>query len=81
MSKNIRQNVFKYFVGFIYHYDQPNENLSKIYDKSRYIIWVKVFKKGPSKICRRQPLKNFTCSILEYPDPYVFKMFLIVPSF
>ena len=55
MSKILDKNVFKYFVEFIYHYDQPNENLSKIYDKSRYIIWVKVFKKGPSKICGRQP--------------------------
>ena len=25
-------------------------------------IWVKVFKKGPSKICGRQSLKNFTWS-------------------
>ena len=29
-------------------------------------MWDKVFKKGPSKICGRQPLKNFTWSILEY---------------
>ena len=34
------------------------------------IIWVKVFKNGPSKICRRQLLKNFTWSILEYFVPY-----------
>ena len=27
--------------------------------------WDKVFKTGPSKICGRQPLKNFTWSILE----------------
>ena len=31
-----------------------------------YIIWVKVFKNGPSKICGTQPLKNFTWSILEF---------------
>ena len=31
--------------------------------------WVKVFKNGPSKICERQPLKNFTYSILKYLDP------------
>ena len=31
--------------------------------------WVKVFKNGPSKICGRQPLKDFTWSILEYLDP------------
>ena len=34
-------------------------------------IWDKVFKNGPSKICGRQPLKNFTWSILEYFVPYV----------
>ena len=34
-------------------------------------IWVKVFKNGPSKICGRQPLKNFTCFVLEYIDPYL----------
>ena len=28
----------------------------------RNIIWVKVFKNGPSKICGRQPLKIFTWS-------------------
>ena len=33
-------------------------------------MWVKVFKNGPSKICGRQSLKNFTWSILEYFDPY-----------
>ena len=33
------------------------------------IKWVKVFKSGLSKICGRQPLKNFTWSILEYLDP------------
>ena len=25
----------------------------------KLIIWVKVFKNGPSKICGREPLKNF----------------------
>ena len=34
-------------------------------------IWVKVFKNGPSKICGRQTLKNFTWPILEYLDPYM----------
>ena len=29
-------------------------------------IWHKVFKNGPSKICGRQPLNNFTWSVLEY---------------
>ena len=28
--------------------------------------WDKIFKNGPSNICGRQPLKNFTWSILEY---------------
>ena len=31
--------------------------------------WVQVFKSGQSKICGRQPLKNFTWSTLEYYDP------------
>ena len=31
-------------------------------------IQVKMFKNGPSKIYERQPLKNFTWSILEYLD-------------
>ena len=30
------------------------------------IIWDKVFKNGPSKICGRQPLKKFTWSVFEY---------------
>ena len=37
--------------------------------KSFKNIWGKVFKNGPSKICVRQPLKNFTWSILEYFAP------------
>ena len=37
-------------------------------------IWDKVFKNRPSKICGRQPLKNFTCFILEYFAPYVFSL-------
>ena len=37
----------------------------------RQIIWDKVFKNGQSKICGRQPLKNFTYIILEYFLPYM----------
>ena len=33
-------------------------------------IWDKVFKNGLSNICRRQPLKNVTRSILEYFVPF-----------
>ena len=33
----------------------------------KYLIWVKVFKNGPSKICGRQPLKNL--------KSYYFKFF------
>ena len=36
-----------------------------------YFLWGKVFKNGPGKICGRQPLKNFTWSILEYFAPYL----------
>ena len=35
------------------------------------IIWDKVFKNATSKVFGRQPLKNFTWSILEYFVPYV----------
>ena len=37
-------------------------------------MWDKVFKNGPSKICGRQPLKNFTSPILEYFVPFIFKV-------
>ena len=43
-------------------------------DTSENNIWDKVFKKGPSKNCGRQPLKNFTWSILEYFLPFVFTL-------
>ena len=33
--------------------------------------WVNVFKNGPSKICVRKPLKNFSWSTLEYFVPNV----------
>ena len=33
-------------------------------------MWASVFKNGPSKICGRVSLKNFTWFILEYLDPY-----------
>ena len=35
------------------------------------MVCFKVFKNGPSEICGRQPLRNFTWSILEYFDPNV----------
>ena len=37
--------------------------------KKLFIKWGKVFKNGSSEICGRQPLKNFTWSILEYLVP------------
>ena len=37
----------------------------------KQVIWDKVFKNGQSKICGRQPLKNFTYIILEYFLPYM----------
>ena len=36
-----------------------------------HLIWNKAFKSGPSKICGRQPLKNFTWSTLECFVPYL----------
>ena len=47
------------------HYDEFNNR----------VIWVKVFKNGPVRP-RRQPLKIFTWSILEYLDP-----FAIIPNY
>ena len=42
----------------------------------------KVFKNGPSKICGRQPSKNFTWSILEYfvPNDYINLLMHNVPK-
>ena len=40
------------------------------YKESVIIIWVKVFKDETSKICGRQPLKNFAWSFLEYLDAF-----------
>ena len=40
-------------------------------DQFGKLIWVKVFKNGPSKTCARQSLKNFTWSVFEYLDPVV----------
>ena len=45
--------------------------------RSSYMIsWDKVFKNGPSKICGRQPLKNFTWSIIECLDSLMANFFL-----
>ena len=38
------------------------------------VIWNKVFKSGPSKICRRQPLKNLKDMVC-LSRPYLFKFF------
>ena len=43
----------------------------KLGSDSQSLILDRVFKNGPSKICWRQPLKNFTWSILEYIVSYV----------
>ena len=44
--------------------------LQKSYKSNMYrsvsYKWDKLFKNRPSKVCGRQPLKNFTCSVLEY---------------
>ena len=47
---------------------QKNKSFFLKYQIAR-MKWDKVFKNGPSKICGRQPLKNFTWSILEYFVP------------
>ena len=40
------------------------------YETTQINTYDKVFKNGPSEICERQPLKNFTWSILEYFIPH-----------
>ena len=46
----------------------------------KYLFWslkgVKVFKNEPSKICGRQPLKNFTRPTLEYFVPFIPQFYL-----
>ena len=37
----------------------------------KHIIWDKVFKNGPNKICGRQPLKDFTWSVLDNFVPFI----------
>ena len=40
------------------------------------LMWIKVFKDGPSKICRRQSVKNLKWYDMVYPSrPYHFKFF------
>ena len=34
------------------------------------IVWVKVFKNGPGKICGRRSIKNLNWFIIEYFDPF-----------
>ena len=56
----------KYFAAFILRslwFTYPFIRLMALF---LGIIWDKVFKNGPSKICGRQPLKRFSWSILEY---------------
>ena len=49
------------------------------------VKWDKVFKNGPSKICGRQPLRNFTRPILKYFVPNIlrqhFQFYLKSPEF
>ena len=45
-------------------------NLKNINEAKRKATWDKVFKSGLGKISGRQPLKNFTWTILEYYDSF-----------
>ena len=68
--------------GFKKYYSTLGKNLVKMLPKppNKYsantiikyyeYTWVKEFKNGPNKNCGRQPLKNFTWSILEYLGSY-----------
>ena len=49
------------------------KGLKKRIDNFHLYLRDKVFKNGPSKICGRQPLKNFTSSIVEYLDPFILR--------
>ena len=40
------------------------------------MIWVKLFKNEPSKICGRQPLKYLKWYGLEYLDPFGTEMYV-----
>ena len=39
-------------------WEKSKENVQSVENLRQVHIWDKVFKNGPSKICRRQPLKN-----------------------
>ena len=56
-------------IFYIWSYRSLSLRSTKKCLERKNIKWVKVFKNGPSTICGRQPLKNFTWSILEYLDP------------
>ena len=79
-------NEFHNLVNYITSHQTTSKSArynQTVKKRSSKLIWDKVFKKGPSKICGRQPLKNFknlvclrlsstnlTWSILEYFAPY-----------
>ena len=44
------------------------------------IVWDKVFKNGPSKICERHPLKNFTWCILQHLVSFVLLKYGVLKS-
>ena len=46
--------------------------ITLIHFRGKFTInWDKVFKNRPSKVCGKQPLKNFSWSILEYFVPII----------
>ena len=50
--------------------NNPSDILPFCYHYELMSIWVNVFKNGSSKICGRQPLKDFNYFILEYFDSF-----------
>ena len=52
-------SVFDHFVGLWLKELNHALTLNKHLEKNTVDIWVLEFKSGPSKICGRQPLKNF----------------------
>ena len=65
--KDVRQNRlslgFTFMISLVFLY------FSRFFLVA-WFIWVKVFNIGQSKICRRQPVKNFTWFILERRNSY-----------
>ena len=85
VAKNAVEEVWGWRRGTdSYFIQSPNHQMSIEYFQENRIMqmkgkekdqvkWDKVFKNGPSKICGRQPLRNFTWPILKYFVPNILR--------